>query len=163
MMTVAAGDRIPSETLFYLKKEGPTAVSSHDFFAGKKAILIAVPGPFTPICHEQHLPGYIEKAKDFFAKGVDVMACLAVNDAFVMAAWGKALGVGDRITMLSDGTGAFTRAMGATLDLSVIGLGVRSNRYVLYAEDGVIQVIRDEGNHEMNVSSASDFLNTLPY
>ncbi len=162
MMTVAAGGRIPSETLFCLKKEGPAAVSSQDLFAGKKSILIAVPGPFTPTCHEQHLPGYIEKASDFLAKGIDIIACLAVNDAFVMAAWGKALGAGDHITMLSDGSGAFTRAMGATLDLSVIGLGVRSNRYALYAEDMVIKVLHDEGNHELKVSSAENLLASLP-
>ena len=161
-MTVAVGDRLPSETLFCLKKDGPTPISSHDFFAGKKAILIAVPGAFTPICHAQHLPGYVKKANDFFAQGVDMIACIAVNDAFVMAAWGKALGAGDQITMLSDGACAFTQAMGATLDLSAVGLGVRSNRYVLYAEDGIIKVLRDEGNHELNVSSAEDFLATLP-
>ncbi|KAK3445532.1 hypothetical protein EUGRSUZ_A01555, partial [Eucalyptus grandis] len=131
--------------------------------AGKKSILFAVPGAFTPTCSQKHLPGFVEKAGELKAKGVDTIACVSVNDAFVMRAWKENLGIGDEVLLLSDGNGDFTRAIGCELDLSdkPIGLGVRSRRYALLAEDGVVKVLNLEEGGAFTFSSAEDMLKVL--
>ncbi|HUC72009.1 MAG TPA: redoxin family protein, partial [Stellaceae bacterium] len=128
-MTINVGDKLPSATLRQVTPEGPKEVSTDDFFRGKKVALFAVPGAFTPACSQRHLPGYVDKATDIRAKGVDEIACVAVNDAAVMGAWGKDQKTEGKVTMLADGSGDFTRALGLELDLSKGGLGVRSKRY----------------------------------
>ncbi|KAI3442873.1 Glutaredoxin-dependent peroxiredoxin, partial [Psidium guajava] len=131
--------------------------------AGKKSILFAVPGAFTPTCSQKHLPGFVEKAGELKAKGVDTIACISVNDAFVMRAWKENLGVGDEVMLLSDGNGDFTRAIGCELDLSdkPVGLGVRSRRYALLAEDGVVKVVNLEEGGAFTFSGAEDMLKVL--
>lgn len=139
-------------------------VSISDLTANKKAILFAVPGAFTPTCSQKHVPGFVEKASEFKSKGVDTIACLAVNDAFVMKAWKENLNItGDDVLLLSDGNGVFTRAIGVELDLTdkPMGLGVRSRRYAMLVEDGVVKVLNLEEGGAFNVSSAEDLLKVL--
>lgn len=134
-----------------------------DLTKGKKAILFAVPGAFTPTCSQKHLPGFVEKSGELKAKGVDTIACISVNDAFVMKAWKENLKIGDEVLLLSDGNGDFTRAIGSELDLSdkPIGLGVRSRRYALLAEDGIVKVLNLEEGGAFTMSSAEDMLKIL--
>src|SRR5437773_111157 len=135
-MTIQVGEKIPSVTLKYLSPEGPKEITTEELFRGKKVALFAVPGAFTPTCSQRHLPGYVDKASDLKGKGVDQIACVAVNDAFVMGAWGKAQNVGDKVLMLADGSGDFTREVGLELDLTKGGLGKRSQRYSMLVDDG---------------------------
>ena len=144
-MTIKVGDKIPAATLAHMAADGPTNISSDDLFSGKKVVLFALPGAFTPTCSAQHLPGFARHSGEFKAKGVDLVACLSVNDAFVMDAWGKSQNVGDKVMMLADGSAAFTKAIGMELDLIEAGLGVRSNRYSMVVEDGVVTHLNDEG------------------
>src|SRR5256714_11054930 len=143
-MTIQVGDKVPSATLKYLSPEGPKEITTDELFSGKKVALFAVPGAFTPTCSQRHLPGYVDKASDLKGKGVDQIACVSVNDAFVMGAWGKAQNVGDKVLMLADGSGDFTRAIGMELDLKSRGLGERSDRYSMLVEDGVVKAIHRE-------------------
>ncbi|WP_120075533.1 peroxiredoxin [Aurantiacibacter odishensis] len=159
-MTISKGDKLPDVKLVKPTSDGPEAVQSSDFFAGKKVALFAVPGAFTPTCSAKHLPGYVEKADELKAKGIDEIACTAVNDAFVMGAWNKADG-GDAITMLADGSGDFAKAMGLTADMSGYGMGTRSNRYSMIVDDGVVTEINVEGPGEFKVSSAEHMLGQL--
>jgi len=159
-MTISKGDKIPDVKLVKPTSEGPEAVQSSDFFAGKKVALFAVPGAFTPTCSAKHLPGYVEKAEELKAKGVDEIACTAVNDAFVMGAWNKADG-GDDITMLADGSADFAKALGLDADFSAYGMGTRSNRYSMIVDDGVVTEINVEGPGEFKVSSAEHMLGQL--
>lgn len=161
---ISVGDKLPDATLSYFDPAGElqtTTVSA--LTAGKKSILFAVPGAFTPTCSQKHLPGFVEKAGELKAKGVDTIACVSVNDAFVMRAWKENLGIGDEVLLLSDGNGDFTRAIGCELDLSdkPIGLGVRSRRYALLAEDGVVKVLNLEEGGAFTFSSAEDMLKVL--
>ncbi|RCV22302.1 hypothetical protein SETIT_4G210300v2 [Setaria italica] len=163
--TIAVGDRLPDATLSYFDSpDGELkTVTVRDLTAGKKVVLFAVPGAFTPTCTQKHLPGFVAKAGELRAKGVDAVACVSVNDAFVMRAWKESLGVGDEVLLLSDGNGELARAMGVELDLSdkPVGLGVRSRRYALLAEDGVVKVLNLEEGGAFTNSSAEDMLKAL--
>ncbi len=160
-MTIKVGDRIPSVTLRTLGPSGPQAIPSEEFFKGKKIVLFAVPGAFTRTCSQRHLPSYATHAAELKAKGVDTIACLAVNDAFVMGAWGKERGADDKIVMLGDGSGDFTRAVGLELDRIKEGMGVRSQRYAMLVEDGVVKALNVEKPGEYAVSSAEAMLEAL--
>jgi peroxiredoxin len=143
-MTINVGDRIPSVTLKQLTSEGVKEFTTDEIFRGKRVVLIAVPGAFTPACSQRHLPGYVDKAADIKAKGIDEIACVAVNDAFVMGAWGRDQKAEGKVRMLADGSGDFTRALGLELDLSKGGLGVRSKRYSMLVDDGVVKSLNVE-------------------
>ena len=158
-MTIQVGDRIPDATLNLLK-DGVQAVSTGDIFDGKKVVLFSVPGAFTPTCSSKHLPGYVEKFADFRQRGVDV-ACVAVNDAFVMDAWSKDQHVPDGFIMLADGNGTFTKALGLEMDGTPFGLGMRGKRFALYAEDGVVRKLNVEAPGEFKVSDAKTMLEAI--
>ena len=160
-MTLQAGDRIPDATLNTIRDGAVQAVSTGEIFDGRKVVLFAVPGAFTPTCSEKHLPGYVEQFEAFRARGVEV-ACLSVNDAFVMDAWGRSQSAPDALTMLADGNGEFTRALGLELDATAFGMGVRAKRFALYAEDGVVKSLFVEAPGEFRVSSAGHLLAALP-
>lgn len=159
-MTIQIGDRIPHAVLNVLK-DGVQAVDTNDIFKGKHVVLFSVPGAFTPTCSAKHLPGYVQHLDEFKARGIDV-ACMAVNDAFVMDAWAKHQNVPeDGIAMLADGNGALTDALGLEMDGSAFGLGKRSKRFALYAEDGVVKQLFIEAPGEFRVSSAEHVLSEL--
>ena len=160
-MAIQVGDKIPSVTLKAVTPDGTQDVTTDEFFAGKKVVLFAVPGAFTPLCSAQHLPGFIEHAEAIKAKGVDTIACLSVNDFFVMDAWAKDRGAGDKVVMLADGNGDFTRAVDLSLDASGAGLGLRSQRYALVAEDGVVTHLGVETGREFEKSKAETILAAL--
>ena len=160
-MAIHVGDRIPPVTLKAVTPEGAKDVKADELFAGKKVVLFAVPGAFTPTCSAQHLPGYVTHADALKQKGADLVACLSVNDAFVMGAWAKDKGVGDKLVMLADGNGDFTRAMGLELDGSRFGMGARSQRYALVAEDGVVKHLAVEEPGKFEVSKAESVLAKL--
>lgn len=160
-MAVKIGDRVPSVTLYYLTPEGVKAVSSDEFFKGKKVALFALPGAYTRTCSSRHLPGYVQNAEALKAKGVDTIACLSVNDAFVMDAWGKEHGANDKVVMLGDGSCGFTKAMGLTVDRIGAGMGIRSQRYSMIVDDGVIKELHVEPSGEYGVSSAEAMLQRL--
>ena len=159
-MTIAIGESIPHATLNALK-DGVQAVDTKDVFAGRKLVLFAVPGAFTPTCSAKHLPGYVEHLEAFKARGIDV-ACVAVNDAFVMDAWAKHQNVPEGLQMLADGNGNLTRALGLELDATAFGMGLRSKRFALYAEDGVVKQLHVEAPGEFKVSAAEYVLEHLP-
>jgi peroxiredoxin len=158
-MTIQAGDRLPEVQLQRIR-EGVENVDSRDLFDGRKVVIFAVPGAFTPTCSERHLPGFVEHFDDFRKRGVDV-ACVAVNDPFVMKAWGDSQHVPDGLMMLADGNGDFTRALGLEMDASAYGMGTRSKRYAIYAEDGVARQVLVEAPGEFRVSSADHVLSQL--
>ncbi|MEZ5697437.1 MAG: peroxiredoxin [Sphingomonadaceae bacterium] len=159
-MTISIGDKVPDVTLIKATENGPEAVQSAEYFAGKKLALFSVPGAFTPTCSAKHLPGFVEKAGELKAKGVDEIACTAVNDAFVMGAWGKAAG-SDDVTMLADGNGAFAEAVGLTMDGSGFGLGTRGQRFSMVVNDGVVEQLNVEAPGDFSVSSAEHMLGQL--
>ena len=162
--TIAVGDKLPDATLSYFNPADELQTTTiSDLTKNKKAILFAVPGAFTPTCSQKHLPGFVDKSKDLKAKGVDTIACISVNDAFVMKAWKENLNINDEVLLLSDGNGDFTRAIGCELDLSdkPVGLGVRSRRYALLAEDGVVKVLNLEEGGAFTFSGAEDILKAL--
>ena len=160
-MTIKVGDKIPSVTLRYLTPEGPKAVSSDEFFAGKKVVLFAVPGAYTRTCSQRHLPGYVAHAAEIKAKGVDMIACIAVNDPFVMGAWGKEHQADDKLVMLGDGSGDFARAIGLELDRMKEGMGIRSQRYSMLVDNGVVKALHIEAPGQFDVSSAEVMLKAL--
>jgi peroxiredoxin len=159
-MTIQAGDRLPETTLNKIG-DGVEIVDTRSLFDGKNVVLFAVPGAFTPTCSERHLPGFVERFEDFRAKGIDV-ACVSVNDPFVMQAWGQSQNVPEGLLMLADGNGDFTRALGLEMDASAYGMGTRSKRFALYAEDGVVKQLHVEAPGEFRVSSADYVLEHLP-
>jgi peroxiredoxin len=159
-MTVKIGDKIPDATMNIMGEKGPQAITTSDLFAGKKVVLFAVPGAFTPTCSAAHLPGFVVNADKIKAKGVDAIVCVSVNDAFVMAAWAKDKNA-EEITMVGDGNGDFAEAMGLVLDGSGFGLGKRSQRYALIAEDGVITALNVEQGPAFELSSAEKILEAL--
>lgn len=159
-MTIKAGDKIPKSTLKTMGEKGPTDISTDDIFAGKKVLLFAVPGAFTPGCSVTHLPGYVVNADKIKAKGVDTIACMAVNDAFVMDAWGKAQNA-EELLMLADGNGEFTAALGLELDGSGFGLGTRSQRFAMIVEDGTVTHLNVEPGAGVDVSSAETMMALL--
>ena len=159
-MTIAVGDKLPEVTLVKATDEGPEQVSSSEYFAGKKVALFSVPGAFTPTCSARHLPGYVDKAAELKAKGVDEIVGTAVNDAFVMGAWNKVAGSED-ITMLADGNAEFAEAVGLTMDGSGFGLGKRGQRFSMVVEDGVVKELNVEAPGDFSVSSAEHMLGQL--
>ncbi|MBO6945794.1 peroxiredoxin [Altererythrobacter sp.] len=159
-MAISVGDKLPEVTLVKATENGPEQVSSSEYFAGKRVALFSVPGAFTPTCSARHLPGYVEKAAELKAKGVDEIAATAVNDAFVMGAWNKAAGSED-ITMLADGNGDFAEAVGLTMDGSGFGMGKRGQRYSMIVEDGVVKELNVEAPGDFSVSSAEHMLGQL--
>ena len=160
-MTIQVGDRLPQATFMTPTEEGPAPISTDEVFKGKRVALFAVPGAFTPTCSAKHLPGFKEQASALKAKGVDTIACVSVNDVFVMKAWAKDQGIGDEILMLADGNGDFTRALGLELNASKFGMGSRSQRYSLIANDGVVEMLNIEAAGEFRVSSADYLLEAL--
>jgi peroxiredoxin len=160
-MTIKVGDKMPSGTLTRMTKDGPQKLSTDELFKGKKVVLFSVPGAFTPTCDAKHLPGFVEKAAEIKAKGVDTIACFAVNDVFVMNAWGKHSNVGDNILMLADGNGDYTKALGLELDASGFGMGQRGQRFAILVEDGVVKKLNVEAKGEFKVSSADYVLGQL--
>ena len=160
-MTIKVGDRIPSATLTQMKGGAPQPVKTDDLFAGRKVALFALPGAFTPTCSAKHLPGYVQHAEELRQKGLDAVACVSVNDAFVMGAWGENQGAGDRVMMLADGNGEFTRALGLEMDASKYGMGKRSQRYSMIVDDGVVKRLNVEEPGAFAVSSAEHMLQQL--
>ena len=161
-MTIKVGDKVPSVNFKKLTSDGLIDISTDDYFKGRKVALFSVPGAFTPTCSAQHLPGYIGNANALKAKGISAIACISVNDAFVMQAWGESVNAGDAVEMLADGNGEFARATGLTLDGSGFGLGERSTRYSMLVEDGTISTLNVESNPgELDVSSAEHLLGQL--
>lgn len=160
-MSISTGDRMPEGTFTIMGGDGPDTVSSGDLFGGKKVVLFSVPGAFTPTCSAKHLPGFVEHAAVIKAKGVDTIACMAVNDVFVMNAWGKDQNVGENVMMLADGNGAYTNALGLSLDGSGFGLGQRGQRFAIVVDDGVATGVYVEGPGEFKVSAADAVLATL--
>jgi glutaredoxin/glutathione-dependent peroxiredoxin len=157
-MAIEVGSKIPDVEVKVLQDGTPTSVQTGDVLGRGKVVLIAVPGAFTPTCSKLHLPGYVERADELRAKGVDTIACISVNDAWVMGAWGEAQGVGDDVLMLADGNGTFTEAMGLVLDGSGNGLGTRSQRYAAVIEDGVITDLEVESAPGVSVSGCDNLL-----
>jgi len=160
-MTIKVGDKVPSATFRYLSAEGPKEISSDELFGGKKVAFFAVPGAFTPTCSQRHLPSFVDKADALKAKGIDTIACTAVNDAFVMGAWGKASGAGDKVMMLADGNGDFARAIDLELDATRAGLGKRSQRYSMLVDNGVVKALHVEAPGKFEVSDAETMLKDL--
>ena len=160
-MTIKVGDKLPEVTFTVMKDGKPSPLSVADLTAGKKVALFAVPGAFTPTCSARHLPGYKESAADFRAKGVDTIACVSVNDVFVMNAWGKDQQVGEDVVMLADGNGAFAKAVGLEMDGTGFGMGSRSKRYSMIVEDGVVKQLNVEAPGEFKVSAADFMLGQL--
>lgn len=157
-MTIQVGDRLPEATFMTMTKDGPQPITSEAIFKGVKAVLFAVPGAFTPTCSARHLPGFKEHVADFRAKGVDKLVCLSVNDVFVMGAWGKDQGVGEDVLLIADGNGDFTKAVGLELDGARFGMGLRSQRYAMLVDDGVVKELFVEAGGEFRVSSADYML-----
>jgi len=155
-MTIKVGDTLPNVTVNYLK-DGVQAVNTDEIFKGKKVVMFSLPGAFTPTCSAKHLPGYVEKFAEFRSKGIDV-ACLAVNDAYVMNAWSKDQHVPEGLWMLADGNGSFTKALGLEMDGTAFGLGMRGKRFAIYADDGVVKVLHLEAPGEFKVSDATSML-----
>lgn len=160
-MTIAKGDSLPDVKFGVMTADGPSQVSTSDVFAGKTVALFAVPGAFTPTCSAKHLPGFVEKADELRAKGVDTIACVSVNDVFVMKAWGEDQGVGEDIVMLADGNGDFAQATGLTMDGSGFGMGLRSQRFSMLVKDGKVAVLNTEEPGDFRTSSAEHMLTQL--
>ncbi|MDE2486609.1 MAG: peroxiredoxin [Alphaproteobacteria bacterium] len=160
-MTIKVGEKLPQATFMRFTADGPAPITSDEVFKGKTVALFALPGAFTPTCSAKHLPGFKQKAQEIRGKGVDVIACVSVNDAFVMRAWAEDQAVGDDIVMLADGGGEFARAVGLELDASRFGMGQRSQRYSMIVDDGVVKELNVEEGGEFRVSSADYLLAQL--
>ncbi len=160
-MTIKVGDKLPSGVFTVPGPEGPQKLTTEQLFAGKKVVLFSVPGAFTPTCDARHLPGFIQHAADFKAKGVDTVACMAVNDVFVMKAWAKASAVEGTVLMLADGNAEYSKALGLEMDATGFGMGIRGKRFALIADNGVVKGLFVEGPGEFKVSSAEHVLGQL--
>lgn len=160
-MTIAKGDKMPSGTFSVMTDSGPGAISTDELFAGKKVVLVSVPGAFTPTCSMNHLPGYVNQVDALRSKNVDTVACMAVNDVFVMDAWGKDRGVGDNVKMLADGNGEYTRALDLELDGTGFGLGMRGQRFAIVVDDGMATHVAIEAPGQFEVSKAEAILQAL--
>lgn len=160
-MTIQIGEKVPSVNLSTMGPDGPQTLSTDELLAGKKVVLFAVPGAFTPTCSAQHLPGFLDLADEIKAKGVDTIACVSVNDVFVMDAWGKSQNVGDKVLMLADGDGELAKALGLEFDLSGKGLGLRNQRYAMILEDGVVTALEVDEAGGFEVSKAEKVLEKL--
>jgi peroxiredoxin len=161
MMAIKVGDKLPSIDLQHKIDNSVETINSDDLFAGKKVVLFALPGAFTPTCSASHLPGYVGCSDQLFAKGVDRIICLSVNDAHVMEAWGKQHNVEDKVMMIADGSIHFTRAIGLEVDLSTTGMGIRSKRYAMVVNDGVVELLNVEAPRKFEVSDAQTILASL--
>ena len=159
-MTIAVGDQIPAATLKIMSAQGPKDMTTDEVFKGKKVVLFAVPGAFTPGCSNTHMPGYVVNADKIKAKGVDTIACVSVNDAFVMGAWGHQQNA-DAILMLADGNGVFTKALGLELDATGFGMGIRSQRFAMVVDNGVVTYLAVEPNAGVDVSAAEKVMEHL--
>jgi len=160
-MTIKIGDKIPSVKLKHMTADGPKEALSDELFAGKKVVLFALPGAFTPTCSAKHVPGFVANFDALTGKGVDLIACLSVNDAFVMGAWGKDQKAEDKVLMLADGNADFTKAVGLDADFNAYGMGTRSQRYAMVIDDGVVQVLNVEKPGAFEVSTAETILAAL--
>ena len=160
-MSIKAGDKMPSGTFGVMTDAGPGAISSEDLFTGKKVVLVSVPGAFTPTCSMNHLPGFVDHADELLAKGVDTVACMAVNDVFVMDAWGKDRNVGNKVMMLADGNGEYAKALGLEMDASGFGMGMRGQRFAIVVDNGVATHVAVEAAGKFEVSKAEAILAQL--
>ena len=158
-MTIKPGDKIPSATFMQMQDGKPTPVTSEELFGGKTVVLFALPGAFTPTCSAKHVPGFVQNYNTLKAKGIDSIVCLSINNAFVMGAWGKDQGAGDKVRMIADGNGEFTRAVGLEFDASKFGMGKRSQRYSMVVDNGVVKSVNVEQPGAYEVSSAEYMLN----
>ena len=157
-MAIQQGDKMPTGVFGVMTDSGPGALSTDELFAGKKVVLVSVPGAFTPTCSANHLPGYVDHAEQFVSKGVDTIACMAVNDVFVMDAWGKDRQVGDKVVMLADGNGEYADALGLQMDASGFGMGTRGQRFAILVDDGVATHVAIEPPGQFEVSKAESVL-----
>ncbi|MDJ0759164.1 MAG: peroxiredoxin [Woeseiaceae bacterium] len=160
-MAIQAGEKMPDGVFGIMTDSGPGAMSTDELFGGKKVVLVSVPGAFTPTCSMNHLPGFVDQADALFGKGVDTIACTAVNDVFVMDAWGKDRGVGDKVVMLADGNGEYAKALGLEMDGSGFGMGMRGQRFAIVVDDGVATHVAVEAPGEFEVSKAEAVLASL--
>jgi peroxiredoxin len=160
-MTIRIGDQVPAATLKVMTADGPASVSTAELFGTGRVVMFSVPGAFTPTCSARHLPGFVDRAAEIRARGVDRIVCLAVNDVFVMHAWGQSAGVGDAIVMAADGNGDFTRALGLELDATGFGMGRRGQRFSMVTKDGIVAALNVEAPREFKVSSADFVLDQL--
>jgi len=160
-MSIKVGEKIPSLTLQHKTDDGVTDISTEEIFVGKKVVLFALPGAFTPTCSAAHLPGYVDRADEFKEKGIDSIVCLSVNDAHVMKAWGENQNVEDRVLMIADGSAHFTRAVGLEVDLSTRGMGLRSQRYAIVVNDCIVELLNLEAPTKFEVSDAETILSSL--
>jgi len=161
MMAIQVGEKIPSVTLQQMQQSGVVDITTEELFDGKKVVVFGLPGAFTPTCSVSHLPGYVVKSDEIFAKGVDSIICISVNDAFVMGAWGEQNNVDDRVKMIADGNANFARAVGLDLDLTGRGMGVRSQRYAMVVTNGIVETLNIEAAGKFEVSDADTILNSL--
>ena len=160
-MTISVGEKMPTGAFGIMTDAGPGAISTDDLFSGKKVVLVSVPGAFTPTCSMDHLPGFVDQAAALAAKDVDTIACMAVNDVFVMDAWGKDRGVGNDIMMLADGNGEYSQALGLELDATGFGMGMRGQRFAIVVDDGVATHVAIEAPGQLEVSKAEAILEAL--
>ncbi len=160
-MTIQVGDKAPDGRFHVINADGPGSVSTDELFGGKKVVVFSTPGAFTPTCHKEHLPGFIEQAAAIKAKGVDTIACMAVNDMFVMEAWGQRVGAGDKVLMLADGNGAYAAALGLEQDFADSGMATRGQRFAMVVDDGVVTQLHVEAPMQFKVSSAENVLANL--
>jgi peroxiredoxin len=160
-MTIKVGDKLPTISLKYMNKDGMQTATTDELFKGKKAVIFGLPGAFTPTCSAKHLPGFVTNADELKKKGVDVIACLSVNDAFVMDAWGKAQNAGEKILMLADGNAEFAKATGLTMDGTGYGMGLRTSRWAMVLEDGKVKTLNVEAPGAFEVSSAESVMKAL--
>ncbi len=160
-MTIKVGDKMPQGQLMRMGANGPEPMKTDDLFSGKRVVLFSVPGAFTPTCSAKHLPGFVQNADALKGKGIDTIACMAVNDVFVMKAWGESANVADKVTMLADGNGEYARALGLELDATKFGMGQRGKRFSVIVDDGIVKQINVEGPGEFGVSSAETALQQL--
>ena len=160
-MPINVGDKMPSGVFGLMGDSGPGAISTDELFSGKKVVLVAVPGAFTPTCSAKHLPGFVEYANELRGKGVDTIACMSVNDVFVMDAWGKDQNVGDKVMMLADGNGEYAKALDLEMDGNAFGMGMRSQRFAIVADDGVATTVLVEQPGQLEVSKAETVLANL--
>ena len=160
-MTISIGDRLPAATFRRMTPDGPAEITGDVLFAGRTVALFSVPGAFTPTCSARHLPGFVERADELRAKGIDEIVCTAVNDVFVMDAWGKSAGAEGKVSMLADGNGDFVKALGLGMDASAVGMGQRGQRFSMVVEDGVVRLLNVEAPREYAVSSAEHLVGQL--
>ena len=160
-MAIKAGDKMPAGAFMTAGPDGPQKLTTEQLFGGKKVVLFSVPGAFTPTCDARHLPGFVQHAADFKAKGIDTVACMAVNDVFVMKAWGKASAVDDKVLMLADGNAEYSKALGLEMDATGFGMGIRGQLFAIVVENGVAKKVLVEGPGEFKVSSADHVLGEI--